>query len=72
MAYTLSAIEPRPAPIRTDGLMPWLRHNLFGDIPTSIATLVLGALLLWIVPQLFDWAVLRATTVTQAEACRAR
>jgi general L-amino acid transport system permease protein len=71
MAFTLSSIEPRPAPIRTDGIVPWLRSNLFGDIPTTIATLLLGSMLLWILPQLVDWAVLRATTVTNADACRA-
>jgi general L-amino acid transport system permease protein len=71
MAFTLSSINPRPAPIRTDGLVPWLRNNLFGDIPTTIATLLLGGVLLWILPQFIDWAVLRATTVTNADACRA-
>ncbi len=71
MAFTLSSIEPRPAPIRTEGIVPWLRSNLFGDIPTTIATLLLGGMLLWVLPQLIDWAVLRATTVTNADACRA-
>ena len=54
------AIEPRPAPVRTTGLVAWVRGNLFGDALTSLATVLLGGLLLWYVPQIFEWAVLRA------------
>jgi general L-amino acid transport system permease protein len=71
MTYTFTPIAPRPSPVRTEGLVPWLRGNLFADAKTSIATLIFGAILLWIIPQLLDWAVFRATTVTNAEACRA-
>ena len=25
------SIEPRPAPVKTEGLVPWIRKNLFGN-----------------------------------------
>lgn len=71
MAYVLNTIAPRPAPTNTEGVLPWLKNNLFGDVQTSIATVLFGGFLLWILPQIIDWAVIRATLVTSAEACRA-
>ena len=65
------AIEPRPAPVRTTGLVAWVRGNLFGDALTSLATVLLGGLLLWYVPQIFEWAVLRAQWHANYDACRA-
>jgi general L-amino acid transport system permease protein len=62
-------IPPRPAPVRTQGLLPWVRSNLFGNWQTSLGTVVLGALLLWFVPQLLGWAVLRAEWRPDAQAC---
>jgi general L-amino acid transport system permease protein len=71
MAYVLNSIAPRPAPKKTEGLLPWLKANLFGDVQTSIATVLFGGFLLWLLPQVLDWAVIRATLVTNADACRA-
>jgi general L-amino acid transport system permease protein len=71
MTYIFTPIAPRTSPVRTEGIIPWLRANLFADVKTTLATIIFGGLLLWIVPQLIDWALLRATTVTNAEACRA-
>jgi len=69
-AQTFQPIAPRPAPGKTEGLLPWMRSNLFGNWPTSLGTVVLGALLLWLVPQMLSWTLLRAVWVPQVEACR--
>ena len=37
MSGTFSPIAPRPAPVKTEGFVPWVRANLFGN-PTSAAT----------------------------------
>ncbi|MEO8546435.1 MAG: amino acid ABC transporter permease, partial [Burkholderiaceae bacterium] len=70
-ASTFQPIAARPAPIRTEGLVPWLRQNLFGDVKTGIATLILGGLLLWYLPQVLNWALFSATWIPDAKACKA-
>ncbi|MEN9769988.1 MAG: hypothetical protein RLZZ180_1618, partial [Pseudomonadota bacterium] len=63
------SIAARPAPVRTGGLMGWLRSNLFADARTTVSTLIIGGLLLWYLPQLFNWAVLTAHWLPDAQAC---
>jgi general L-amino acid transport system permease protein len=70
-AVPFQSIPPRHAPRDTEGLVPWLRANLFGDWKTVVATLVYGALLIWLVPQLLDWALIRAVWAPDLRACRA-
>lgn len=69
-AKTFQPIAPRPAPIKADGLLPWIRSNLFDNWKTSAGTVILGGLLLWIVPQILGWALFRAAWAPDAEACR--
>jgi general L-amino acid transport system permease protein len=64
-------IPSRPAPRRTSGLAYWLRANLFSDWKTGLGTVVIGALLLWVVPRLVDWALISAVWVPDVKACRA-
>lgn len=64
-------IPARPAPKRDVGPVAWVRRNLFGDLRTSIATLLIAAALLWLLPKGFDWGVLRAIWAPDAEACHA-
>ena len=64
-------IAARAAPVRSQGLVPWIKLNLFADTATSVATVVVGALLLWYLPQLLHWALLTAQWSPNAEACRA-
>ena len=63
-------VAPRPAPRRTEGLLAWLRINLFGDWLTGLLTLVLGGVLLYFGQQFFSWAVVRAVWLPSFEACR--
>ncbi len=56
-AQTFQPIAPRPAPVRTEGPVAWIRINLFGDLVTSLMTVVIGAALLATIPQLLSWAV---------------
>jgi general L-amino acid transport system permease protein len=64
-------IEARPAPFKTEGLMPWVKSNLFGNWPSTVTTAIVGGLLLFYVPQFIHWAILTASTSTNPEACRA-
>jgi general L-amino acid transport system permease protein len=67
---TFQPIAPRPAPVNTEGPVAWVKTNLLGDWKTTLATLVIGGLLLWLVPQLLNWAVFKAVWVADYDACR--
>lgn len=69
-AKIFQSLPSRPAPTRQDGLLGWLRANLFGDLRTSLATVLIGGLLLWLLPQFLQWAVFSAVWRPNFEACR--
>lgn len=68
---TFQPIEPRPAPIKTEGPVAWARANLFADWKTTLSTVLIGGVLLWYLPQLLHWALVTAQWRPDAEACRA-
>ncbi len=68
---TEQLIPARPAPAPEGGALRWLKANLFSDGPTTVATVLLGGLLLWWLPVLLDWAVLRAVWRPDLNACHA-
>ena len=71
MAATFTPIAARPAPVNTEGLVPWVRKNLFGNPASTVATLVMLALALWLIPKLLGWAVFHAVAAANLEACNA-
>jgi general L-amino acid transport system permease protein len=71
MAAVFTPIEPRAAPIRTSGAVAWLRHNLFGNWMSALATVAMAALALWVLPPLVNWAILNAVVRPDADACQA-
>jgi general L-amino acid transport system permease protein len=71
MAAVFTPIAPRPAPVRTSGAAAWARRNLFANGLSSAATVVMIGLALWILPPLFNWAVVSAVVRPDADACQA-
>ena len=69
-AKTFQPIAPRPAPVRTEGLVAWIRINLFGDLVTSLMTIIVIAALLATIPQFLGWAFFRASWRPDFDACR--
>src|ERR1035437_6209154 len=69
-AQTFQPIAPRPAPIKSEGLIAWIRINLFGDVTTAIMTLLIGGALLVLIPQFLSWAFVRSSWVASFDACR--
>lgn len=69
-SHTFTPVAPRPAPIRTEGFVAWLRSNLFNDWKTSLATILIGGFLLWYLPQFLNWAIISARWAPVADACR--
>jgi general L-amino acid transport system permease protein len=68
---TFIPIAARPAPINTEGPVAWVKANLLADWKTSLATVLIGAVLLWLVPQILNWAIVKAVWVANYDACRA-
>jgi general L-amino acid transport system permease protein len=64
-------IAPRPSPRRTNGLVPWLRTNLFGSPGNMVSTLLVLVLAVWWLPGLVQWAVTAAVVVPDADKCQA-
>ena len=69
-AKIFQSLPSRPAPTRQDGLLGWLRANLFGDLRTSLATVLIGGLLLWLLPHFLQWALFNAVWRPNFDACR--
>ncbi|MFO1194283.1 MAG: amino acid ABC transporter permease [Rhodoferax sp.] len=69
-AQTFQPIAPRPAPVRTEGFVAWVRLNLFRDVPTSLMTVIVVAALLATIPPLLGWALFRASWLPNFDACR--
>lgn len=68
------AFEPlpqRPAPVRNEGALAWAKRNLFANVPSTIATLVMVALAVWWLPQLVGWALTKAVFAANADQCQA-
>jgi general L-amino acid transport system permease protein len=70
-AVTFQPIEARSAPIKTEGPIAWIKSNLFGNLWTSLGTVVIGLLLLAILPRFLNWALINAVWVRDYEACHA-
>ena len=71
MADTFQSIAPRPAPVSTEGLVPWMRRNLFSNPASTVATLLFAAAAVWWLPQLIDWALIKAVWGPSLEQCNA-
>jgi len=70
-ADTFQAIPSRPPPVATEGVLPWLRRNLFSDWRNTVASIIVLALLVAYVPPLFEWSVWNAVARPDNAACRA-
>ncbi len=70
MSAVFAPIPPRPSPVKTEGVIPWLRANLFGDLRSSVATLVILALAVYFLPSLFSWAIANAVLKPDANVCQ--
>ena len=69
-ALTFQPIEARPAPNKTEGLLAWIKINLFGGPTTGLLTVLIGGVLLYLIPQFLSWAIFRAAWAPNYDACR--
>jgi general L-amino acid transport system permease protein len=72
--FMRAAPEPvLPAPIFARGALAWMRENLFSSLWSAVLTIALGALALWLLPDLLGWATTRAIwSASDGALCRAQ
>jgi general L-amino acid transport system permease protein len=70
MAAVFQPIAPRPAPVKTEGVIPWIRRNLFGNWTSTLTTVVMVALFAYWLPGLADWALFQAIFKPDANVCQ--
>ncbi len=71
MAAEFHPIAPRPAPARTSGLVAKIRANLFADWLSTLGTVAMLALAVYVVPAFIEWALVKAVFRPDANACQA-
>ncbi|MEO7743510.1 MAG: amino acid ABC transporter permease, partial [Usitatibacter sp.] len=71
MAAEFHPIAPRPAPARTRGVVAKIRANLFADWLSTLGTIAMLALAVYVVPALIEWALVKAVFRPDANACQA-
>jgi general L-amino acid transport system permease protein len=70
-AITFEPIAARTAPVKTEGPVAWIKSNLFGNLWTSLGTVLIGLVLLSVVPRFLNWALVNAVWARDYEACHA-
>ena len=70
-APAITLIPPRAPPSGTEGVIPWLKRNLFSDWKNTLGTLIVLAVLMRYVPPLLEWAVFNSVARPDNQACRA-
>ena len=70
-AATFQPIAARSAPVRTEGPGPWIKRNLFSNLPSTLTTLLLFGLAGWYLPQLLNWGLFHAVFAPSFEQCQA-
>jgi general L-amino acid transport system permease protein len=71
VALVFHPIAARPAPVKTSGLVPWLRRNLFGDWKSTLTTIVIALLAVLYLPGLANWAIFHAVFAPNVAECNA-
>ena len=63
-------IPARPAPVKTEGLLPWMRANLFGNWVNSLVTALIAVALGYAASGFFTWGLVNAVFAPNAELCQ--
>jgi len=70
MSAVFLPVAPRAAPIKMEGLVPWVRHNLFGGWRNTVATIIGFAVILYWLPSLANWLAVKAVLAPDSDACQ--
>ena len=61
----------RLAPVKTQGMVPWLKANLFASIPNAVVSVLILSAFAWAVLNALRWGVFNAVTATDPDLCQA-
>lgn len=70
MADLFVPIAARPSPVNTNGLVHWIRNNLFADWRSGLSSVVLLLLAVYLLPKMVNWGVLQAVFGADVQACQ--
>jgi general L-amino acid transport system permease protein len=70
MADSFVPIAARPSPVQNSGLVLWIRNNLFADWRSSLSSVVLLLLAVYLMPKMVNWGVLQAVFGADVDACQ--
>lgn len=71
MAEVFISLPARPAPVKTVGLLPWIRNNLFASMPNAVLTVAIIGTLAWALWGILQWGVFNAVVTANADLCQA-
>ena len=69
--HVFVSIAARQAPVKTRGVLPWLKNNLFSSIPNTVVSLLVLLVLFFAASAGLQWGVVHAVTAANADACQA-
>ena len=64
-------IPARPAPVKTEGLVPWVRVNLFGNWIDSLVTVLIAVTMGYAASGFFTWGLVNAVFAPNSDQCQA-
>src|SRR5882672_261621 len=70
MSAVFQPIAAREAPIKMEGFVPWIKHNLFGGWRNTVATLLGLAVIVHWLPPLANWLLFKAVFVPDSDVCQ--
>jgi general L-amino acid transport system permease protein len=72
MHFQASMLLPaRQPPAQNIGAIQWAKRNLWATPASAITTVLLVLTLLWTIPSLLEWSILRAVFAADADQCQA-
>ena len=71
MAAVFEPIAPRAAPVRTTGVLAWVKRSLFGDWKSAVTTAVIVLVAALYLPKILDWALFHAVFHANLNECNA-
>ncbi len=71
MSEIFVSLPARTAPVKTEGFVPWVRSNFFSSVPSSLLSLLILGILLWVASGALRWGVFNAVTAADADLCQA-
>ena len=67
----MATTPARKPPVASTGPIGWIKQNLFGSWLNSLITILMLALLAFVIPPVFDWAISNAVWLNDNASCRA-